>query len=50
MVMTPLKSLSLVVGIGAGPLGVEGASNCDFCTIRERCQHRKLRAGAVPAA
>ena len=34
MVMSPIKSLSLIVGIGPGPLGVEGASNCDFCTIR----------------
>jgi hypothetical protein len=49
LVMLPLKSLSLVVGIGPGPLGVEGASNCDFCTIRERCQNRKLRSRA-PAA
>ena len=44
MVMSPIKSLSLIVGIGPGPLGVEGASNCDFCTIRERCAHRRLRA------
>jgi hypothetical protein len=43
MVMSPIKSLSLIVGIGPGPLGVEGASNCDFCTIRERCAHRRLR-------
>jgi len=49
MVMSPLKSLSLVVGTGPGPLGVEGASNCDFCTIRERCQHRKLRAALSPS-
>jgi hypothetical protein len=49
LVMSPLKSLSLVVGVGPGPLGVEGATNCDFCTIRERCQHRRLRAPA-PAA
>jgi len=44
MVMSPIKSLSLIVGIGSGPLGVEGASNCDFCTIRERCAHRRVRA------
>jgi hypothetical protein len=43
LVMTPIKSLSLIVGTGPGPLGVEGASNCDFCTIRERCNHRRLR-------
>lgn len=44
LVMSPIKSLSLIVGIGPGPLGVEGGSNCDFCTIRERCAHRRLRA------
>jgi hypothetical protein len=43
LVMTPIKSLSLIVGLGPGPLGIEGASNCDFCTIRERCNHRRLR-------
>lgn len=43
MVMSPVKSLSLIMGIGPGPLGVEGASNCDFCTIRERCGYRRLR-------
>lgn len=46
MVMSPIKSLSLIVGIGPGPLGVAGGSNCDFCTIRERCAHRRLRAAA----
>jgi len=45
LVMSPIKSLSLIAGIGPGPLGVEGGSNCDFCTIRERCAHRRLRAG-----
>jgi hypothetical protein len=44
MVMSPIKSLSLIVGIGPGPLGVEGGSNCDFCTIRERCAVGRLRA------
>lgn len=43
LVMSPIKSLSLIVGLGPGPLGVEGASNCDFCTIRERCNYRRLR-------
>lgn len=49
LVMTPIKSLSLIVGVGPGPLGVEGASNCDFCTIRERCQHRRLRTAGAAA-
>jgi hypothetical protein len=43
LVMSPIKSLSLALGIGPGPLGIEGASNCDFCTIRERCQYRQRR-------
>ncbi len=36
-VMTPLKSLSLMCGGGSRPLGVEGLTNCDFCSIKERC-------------
>jgi hypothetical protein len=43
LVMRPIKSLSLIVGLGSGPLGVEGGSNCDFCTIRERCAYRHRR-------
>lgn len=49
MVMSPVKSLSLIMGLGPGPLGVEGASNCDFCTIRERCSYRRLRLAPQPA-
>jgi hypothetical protein len=43
MVMSPLKSLSLIMGTGPAAMGVEGASNCDFCTIRERCAYRQRR-------
>jgi hypothetical protein len=43
MVMTPIKSLSLIMGIGSQPMGIEGASNCDFCTIKERCNYRAKR-------
>lgn len=43
MVMSPLKSLSVVAGLGDQPLGKEGASNCDFCTMRERCSYRSAR-------
>jgi hypothetical protein len=35
--MTPLKSLSLMCGTGSQPLGVEGLTNCDFCSIKDRC-------------
>ena len=44
MIMQPLKSLSLIIGRGRNPLGVEDASNCDFCSIKDRCAHRKRRA------
>jgi hypothetical protein len=43
LVMTPVKSLSLIIGIGPEPLGSEGGSNCDYCTIRERCAYRHRR-------
>lgn len=43
MIMLPVKSLSLVMGTGAGPLGVEGASNCDFCSIKAWCAYRHKR-------
>jgi hypothetical protein len=43
MVMRPLKSLSLILGSGKNPLGVEGATNCDFCTMKERCAYRRRR-------
>jgi Vitamin B12 dependent methionine synthase, activation domain len=41
MLMVPLKSLSLIMGIGPEPLGSEGGSHCDFCTIRDRCTYRQ---------
>ena len=43
-VMTPLKSLSLAFGIGPNEMGVEDASNCDFCSLKERCRYSLLRA------
>jgi hypothetical protein len=47
--MTPIKSLSLIIGIGSQPMGIEGASNCDFCTIKERCSYRAKRGKVQPA-
>jgi hypothetical protein len=44
LVMTPLKSLSLVMGRGTGPLGREGESHCDYCTVKDRCAYRGRRA------
>lgn len=43
MVMSPIKSLSMIMGVGSRPMGVEGASNCDFCSLQERCRYRTLR-------
>lgn len=37
MMMNPMKSLSMVMGFGPNQLGSEGATNCDFCTIRDTC-------------
>jgi len=50
MVMSPIKSLSLILGVGSKPVGVEGASNCDFCTIKERCAYQRLRPHAQQAS
>ena len=43
MIMSPIKSLSLIMGTGPDPMGVEGASNCDFCSIKEWCNYRHKR-------
>lgn len=43
-VMVPFKSLSMGFGIGPDPMGSEGESNCDRCTMRDVCRYRVLRA------
>jgi hypothetical protein len=48
MIMLPRKSLSLILGTGRNPIGVEGASNCDFCSVKEYCRYRALRQPAAP--
>ncbi|MGQ9786671.1 MAG: hypothetical protein ACUVSF_00875 [Anaerolineae bacterium] len=40
MMMQPVWSLSLALGCGTQPMGVEDASNCEFCTVKERCRYR----------
>ncbi len=40
MMMQPIWSLSLAMGCGTQAIGVEDASNCEFCTIKERCRYR----------
>ena len=41
--MTPLKSLSMIMGIGTQPMGVEGLTNCDFCSMQEKCKYYEAR-------
>jgi len=41
--MSPQKSLSVVFGAGAREMGSEGLTNCDFCSIQDRCRFTKTR-------
>ena len=41
--MSPSKSLSLVFGAGSAEMGSEGLTNCDFCTIKDRCRYSASR-------
>ncbi len=51
MMMNPMKSLSMVMGFGTQPLGSEGATNCDFCTMRDTCPASQAGTrSAVPLA
>lgn len=36
--MSPRKSLSMVIGVGPGMMA--DASTCDFCSSHDRCRHR----------
>jgi hypothetical protein len=46
LVMSPLKSLSLIVGAGRRPMAVEGLTNCDFCSLQDRCRYSRMRDGS----
>jgi hypothetical protein len=37
LLMKPIKSLSLMAGIGPQPMGVPGATHCDYCMMADRC-------------
>jgi len=39
MLMKPIKSVSLMAGIGPRPMGVPGATHCDYCTMADRCPY-----------
>ncbi|MCO6451854.1 MAG: hypothetical protein J5I90_13805 [Caldilineales bacterium] len=42
MVMYPLKSISMAVGIGPQPMGIPGMTHCDYCSMKERCKYAQL--------
>lgn len=46
LVMTPLKSVSLAVGLGPDMGVAAEGSACDYCDIRDRCQLRLARMQA----
>jgi len=50
MVMRPLKSISLIMGMGSNVMGAEGAEHCDYCTINERCGYRARQKESQRAA
>lgn len=45
--MSPMKSLSMIFGAGSREMGSEGLTNCDFCSIQDRCQHAARRMAAT---
>lgn len=47
LLMSPVKSLSFVLGRGSNLTGHEGGSHCDFCVIRERCTYRCQREASA---
>ena len=47
MVMHPLKSLSIIIGTGSQPIGIEDGDNCMFCSMKERCRYRHHRPRAI---
>lgn len=40
MMMQPRASLSLIMGAGRERVGMADVSNCEFCTMRDRCRYR----------
>ncbi|HHX63805.1 MAG TPA: hypothetical protein GX702_02830 [Chloroflexi bacterium] len=45
--MRPTKSLSFIMGVGRRPLGAEGRSGCEFCSMKERCLYREQREKSI---
>ncbi|ATW27705.1 hypothetical protein [Candidatus Formimonas warabiya] len=43
-IMSPLKSTTQAIGVGSNLKEKHGATNCDYCALKERCNFRKARA------
>ncbi|MBD3350184.1 MAG: hypothetical protein GF364_01705 [Candidatus Lokiarchaeota archaeon] len=43
LMMIPLKSLTFIMGIGKNKLGKESGTNCEFCSLKEKCRFRNRR-------
>ena len=39
MLMVPMKSISFVFGAGEGQLGVETGTHCQWCLMKDKCEH-----------
>lgn len=44
LLMMPVKSLSLMAGIGPQPMGMPGTTHCDYCTMKGECPYRGKHA------
>lgn len=41
MLMIPIKSTSFIMGVGPNELGQESGSSCEYCQMKDTCEHRK---------
>ena len=48
--MHPLKSLTFAFGAGAGELGSQGLTACEYCSIQDRCRYAADRSRRAAAA
>jgi hypothetical protein len=42
MLMIPMKSISFAFAIGDGELGVEKGSHCQWCLMKDKCDHNEM--------
>ncbi|MHA1728165.1 MAG: hypothetical protein ACTSWY_05485 [Promethearchaeota archaeon] len=46
MMMIPIKSLTFLLGTGPNPIGREEGTDCEFCSQRDKCRYRRMRASS----